>query len=228
MDKYGSKGQTQTCVINFMKNFLTNKTTKAFTLIEVVIAVGLFSIVMMVALAIILSVVDNNKKVHSVNVVVDNLNFAIDSMVRDIKTGKSYQCSGDMTVNTAVVPDCTNPINSNVITLISTLYDQDKIVQYEFEAEDTGPGGHTGRIVKRSCFITSGSIKTCQDGKVDRSELTSSEINITGVTFIINPGTPSSEQPTVFLLIKGTSAINPTEASDFRIQTLISQRYLNI
>lgn len=209
-----------------MKNLSLKKNTKAFTLIEVVIAVGLFSIVMMVALAIILSVVDNNKKVHSVNVVVDNLNFAIDSMVRDIKTGKYYRCGDSMTIDVTDTTSCALNPPEDEITLISTLYDNDKIVQYKYEPEE--PGVHTGRIIKRSCPILSNSNTRSCSSPYETSDVTSSEINITGVTFIINPGTPSLVQPTVFLLIKGTSAVNPTAASDFRIQTLISQRYLNI
>lgn len=206
-----------------MKNII-NKTKKGFTLIEVVISVGLFSIVMMVSLAIILSVVDNNKKVHSVNVVVDNLNFAIDSMVRDIKTGKSYQCGTSPIIDTTSNTSCLNSQNSNAITLISTLYDKDKIVQYEYDKEN-------GKIIKRSCEVdtnnTTPNQKTCQ-GSFFESDLTSSEINITDVKFIVNQGNPGSVQPSVFLLIKGTSAVNPTDASNFSIQTLISQRYLNI
>ena len=206
------------------KNFSKNS-KKGFTLIEVVVAVGLFSIVMMVALAIILSVVDNNKKVHSVNVVVDNLNFAIDSMVRDIKTGKHYRCGITSIINIPDAENCTGSQNNKSITLVSTLYAEDKIVQYEFDEEG-------GKIIKRSCEINSQasteSQKVCLVGSFETADLTSSEIDITDVRFKVNPGSPGSVQPTVFLLIKGTSAVNPTEASDFIIQTLISQRYLNI
>ncbi len=204
-----------------MKN-ISNK--KAFTLIEVVVAVGLFSIVMMVALAIILSVVDNNKKVHSVNVVVDNLNFAIDSMVRDIKTGKFYQCGIKNTINIGDDSGCSAGQNNTAITLVSTLYDKDKIVQYEFKED-------LKKIFKSSCDISTtsgGSTQVVGTGCTIPTELTSSEITITAVNFVVNPGRPSDSQPTVFVLINGTSAINPTEASDFTIQTLISQRYLNI
>ena len=201
-----------------MKN-ISNK--KAFTLIEVVVAVGLFSIVMMVALAIILSVVDNNKKVHSVNVVVDNLNFAIDSMVRDIKTGKFYQC-GIKSIIQIGVTGCSGSPKNTAITLVSTLYDKDKIVQYEFSND---------KIFKSSCDISTtsgGPTQVVGMGCTIPTELTSSEITITDAAFYINPGSPGSVQPSVFVLIEGTSAINPTEASDFTIQTLISQRYLNI
>ncbi|MEI6490235.1 MAG: type II secretion system protein [bacterium] len=200
-----------------MKN-ISNK--KAFTLIEVVVAVGLFSVVMMVALAIILSVVDNNKKVHSVNVVVDNLNFSIDSMVRDIKTGKFYQCGTSPTINIGGGSGCV----STAITLVSTLYGKDKIVQYEFRED-------LKKIFKSSCDIlttSGGSTQVVGTGCTIPTELTSSEITITAVNFVVNPGRPGISQPTVFVLIKGTSAINPTEASDFTIQTLISQRYLNL
>ncbi len=206
--------------LNFMKNILNKKNKKGFTLIEVVIAVGLFSVVMMVALAIILSVVDNNKKVHSVNVVVDNLNFAIDSMVRDIKTGKHYGCRGDGVLVIDSADYCAGTDHKS-ITLISTLSDQNKIVQYRYD--NTPPG----KILKSYCILDSAT-NTCVSGTRVDGELTSPEINITDVTFIVNPGTQGIVQPTVFLLIKGTSAINPTDASNFSIQTLISQRYLNI
>jgi len=202
-----------------MKN-ISNK--KAFTLIEVVVAVGLFSVVMMVALAIILSVVDNNKKVHSVNVVVDNLNFSIDSMVRDIKTGKYYQCGIKSIIQIGGDSGCSGGPKNTAITLVSTLYDKDRIVRYEFS---------NGKIFKSSCDISTtngGATQVVGLGCTPQTELTSSEITITDAAFYINPGSPGSVQPSVFVLIKGTSAINPTEASDFTIQTLISQRYLNI
>ncbi len=220
MVKFALKGLVQkramSLHLNFMKNFHRKR---AFTLIEMVVAVGLFSIVMMVALAIILSVVDNNKKVHSVNVVVNNLNFAIDSMVRDIKTGVEYGC----TLSTTLILGGSCSGSDDNITLISTLSDQNKIVEYRFVAnEETG-----GKILKSSCVLNATG-DGCEPGTQVYGNLTSSEINITDATFVVNQGSEGVSQPAVFLQIKGTSAINPTEASDFKIQTLISQRYLNI
>lgn len=205
--------------------FFKPQNKKGFTLIEVVIAVGLFAVVMTIALAVILSVVANNKKTQVINAVVNNLNFALDSMVRDIKTGYSYTChtsniplaaSGD---NNCGVNDQTS------IILVSTLYSQPKIVSYYFEKGD--PLANTiGKIKKITCESV-GAFGACSGASTD-IEVTSPEIDIKDMQILTNIGTPGSSQPSVFLLIHGTSAVNPTEASDFTVQTLISQRRLNI
>jgi hypothetical protein len=47
--------------------------------------------------------------------------------------------------------------------------------------------------------------------------------------YVDNPDSEDySGQPNVFLIIKGTATINPTQSSDFTIQTFISQRNLNL
>lgn len=208
-----------------MIKFLNKNNKRAFTLIEMIVAVGLFSIVMMVALAIILSVVDNNKKVHSVNVVVNNLNFSIDSMVRDIKTGVYYRCGASNLITISDTSSCGPGAREDIVTLVSTISSLIRIVQYEFVPV---AGTNPGKIVKRSCPASDDGVQVTCNGTWTPSDLTSNEIDVTSAKFIINPGVAGSAQPTVFLQISGTSAINPTEASDFRIQTLISQRNLNI
>lgn len=61
---------------------------KAFTLIELMVSVALFSIVVMISMTAILSVVDSTKKAQSMKSVMNNLNFALETMTRSIKTGK--------------------------------------------------------------------------------------------------------------------------------------------
>jgi prepilin-type N-terminal cleavage/methylation domain-containing protein len=60
---------------------------KAFTLIELMVSVALFSIVVMISMTAILSVVDSTKKAQSMKSVMNNLNFALETMTRSIKTG---------------------------------------------------------------------------------------------------------------------------------------------
>ncbi len=200
---------------------------KGFTLIEVIIAVGLFSVVMTIALSVILSVVANNKKTHAVNSVVNNLNFAIDSMVRDIKTGKGYRCDKNLTGSPADATCGTSLADHNVITLVSTISGREggNTVMYEFVPESgSGTSFEPGRIDKTVCDDQYGT-------RCDTGTITSPEITIKDMVFNVSPGvslTIPHTQPSVFLLIHGTSAVDPTSASDFTIQTLISQRILNI
>jgi len=61
-----------------------------FTLVEMLVALGIFSIVMLVAVSALLSVVDLNRKAQAAKSVMNNLNFALESMSREIRVGSDY------------------------------------------------------------------------------------------------------------------------------------------
>ena len=74
-------------------NILFNKKNTAhkslgFSLIEMMVAVSIFVVVAMVAMGSILTIVDANRKAQALKVVMDNLNYALETMTRTIKTGK--------------------------------------------------------------------------------------------------------------------------------------------
>lgn len=58
-----------------------------FTLIELLASIALFSVVMTIALGAVVTISDSNKKARSLMSVMNNLNFAVDSMTRSFKTG---------------------------------------------------------------------------------------------------------------------------------------------
>ncbi len=64
---------------------------KGFTLVEMIVAVFLFTVVMLVAVAALVAVMDANRRVQSTKVVMNNVHFALESMTRDIRTGGEYQ-----------------------------------------------------------------------------------------------------------------------------------------
>lgn len=66
---------------------LKNKKEKAFTLIEMLVSMALFSIVIVIVLGSIMTIVDSNRKARSLMTVMNNLNFTVDAMTRSFKTG---------------------------------------------------------------------------------------------------------------------------------------------
>jgi len=64
-----------------------------FTLVETLVAIFIFAIVMTVASGAILNIISVNRKAQSLKSVMNNLNFAIEAMSREIRFGESYQCS---------------------------------------------------------------------------------------------------------------------------------------
>lgn len=235
----------------FKKNKNTNKA--GFTLIEMMVSVGLFAIVMFISTAVIFSIINGNRKSQSINNVVNNLNFSIESLIRDIKTGYWYNCydyhdpanAGDgifnnlalfkthymgQSPNGGVPPyGCAPDAPMSHIAFVSTLSGdgQPHVVEYYLvPGTDNTPG------VIHKVYYDSGTV-------VD-SPLTTPDIDVKQLDlYISNPPPPppgvlifkqTAVQPSVFIIINGNARTGnkDTDVSAFGIQTLISQRLLNI
>ncbi len=212
---------------------------RAFTLIEMMVSVSIFLIVMVISLGAVLSIVDGNKKVQAINSVSNNLNTAIESMVRDIKTGYAYVCGTGRTVplsgtdystgSATCAPHDENISNPGEIAFISTISGDKRSVKYQFVEDADG----RGKIVKTFCPAA---ITTCNPSNFIPIDITSPDIDIESLEFRVRRPQPASlsfdsedhGQPSVFILLKGTAYVNKTTASDFSMQTFVSQRVLNI
>ncbi|MEK7093249.1 MAG: type II secretion system protein, partial [Patescibacteria group bacterium] len=89
----------------------TYKLSRGFTLIEMIVSVGLFAVVMIICVAALLSLVDANKKAQAIQSVMNNLNVAVDGMVRSIRMGTNYHCGTDLSVTSGLPSsrDCAYP-----------------------------------------------------------------------------------------------------------------------
>ncbi len=92
---------------------------KGFTLIEMIVAISIFTIVVFVGIGALLSIADANRKSNSLRTVMDNLNFAMESMSRSIRTGDNYSCNG--------IGNC--PSGKNNFTFVDQ---KGKTVKYSF------------------------------------------------------------------------------------------------
>jgi len=77
-----------------MKNLIGNiyhyNRSGGFSLLEMIVAVGIFSVVALISTSVILSLNTVQKKVLNVQNTHDNIRFALESMARDIRTGENY------------------------------------------------------------------------------------------------------------------------------------------
>ena len=71
---------------------MKNKNSKigGFTLIELIVALGVFMVVMTITLSAFINIMDIQNKTESFRKVNDNLNFAMEAMMREIREGKNY------------------------------------------------------------------------------------------------------------------------------------------
>lgn len=63
-----------------------------FTLIEIIVSMALFVVVAVVSLGALLKVIDANTKAQTLKTAVTNLNFTMESMVRELRVGSNYYC----------------------------------------------------------------------------------------------------------------------------------------
>ncbi|MCA9359669.1 prepilin-type N-terminal cleavage/methylation domain-containing protein [Candidatus Kaiserbacteria bacterium] len=71
---------------------VTRKSQKGFTLIEMIVSLGVFSVVITIAVGALLGLISANEQLQAEQSVMTNLSFALDSMTREIRTGTNYFC----------------------------------------------------------------------------------------------------------------------------------------
>ncbi|MDD2935508.1 MAG: type II secretion system protein, partial [Candidatus Pacebacteria bacterium] len=77
------------------------KTDEGFLLVEVIVAVALFSVVMTVGIIALLSLVQANERSQRFKIVSNNLNLALESISKEIRVGTGFNCGADCSGDTA-------------------------------------------------------------------------------------------------------------------------------
>ena len=78
----------------------TMKKHRGYTLIELIVSVGLFAIVMLLVSGSYLMMISINRQTQSISTGIDNLSFALEAMTHDIRVGSGYTCPGGTTTCT--------------------------------------------------------------------------------------------------------------------------------
>ena len=181
------------------------KFTGGFTLIEVLVSVSIFSIVMLVSTGAVFSIVEANKKAHTLKSVMTNLNFALESMARDIRVSSQFSCNGG--------GDC--PSGGTT---------------FSYKANRDVDGDNSANDVVEYSLVGEGIQKEISGGAYpNTSIITANEIHIILLKFYVigtQPSPADTKQPKVVITIKGYAGAGNTK-SDFNIQTTISQRSID-
>jgi len=79
---------------NNLTEIKINEINKGFTLIEMLVAVAIFTVIVTIALTGFLNIMDIQNKAGSFRAINDNLNFALDAMSREIRVGRQFCNNG--------------------------------------------------------------------------------------------------------------------------------------
>lgn len=208
------------------------RASPGFTLVEMIVAVALFAIVMLVAVGALLSLTGANRKAQALQSVMNNLNIALDGMVRNVRMGTEYQCGG---VNGNGYNDC---VNGDTVFAFKPFCDADNpppsdpgcaaVWIYRYEA--SGADG-----VCKTTDNQGGCIERSEDSGNDWVDLTAPEVTIENATFYVvgsqpgddadNGGVP--EQPKVLVVVEGEAGA-ATANTTFHIEATAVQRELDL
>ncbi len=187
--------------------------SKGFTLIELMVALTLFVMVVLAAVSALYSVNSASRRVQAMRNVLDNLNFAMESMSRTIRTGSDIVCSDPYPTSGNNCPYGSSS-GTDSISVHSTL-GIDSDVEYQYVSN----GSH-GEVQKR--------IKDMQTSNWSRwVSITAPEINVQTFTFYVDGANKipiDTKQPSVILFMSGVASAGADNIQPFSLQTYISQR----
>jgi prepilin-type N-terminal cleavage/methylation domain-containing protein len=199
--------------------------SRGFSLIELMVALTIFSIVMTVSIGTLIVLIDANGKAQALSSAMTNLSFAIDSMTRNLRTGRNFNC----------------------VSSISSTAQDGLINSFGVEEQQDCLGGQSA-IVFTPGFESSWRMAYRLNGDVieqwiDKPSQTDSWVAITSdappaavdistLKFIVQGSDDylsdgDDDQPRIVLLIAGTVENGLEEATEFQVQSNVIQRVLN-
>ena len=189
---------------------------KGFTLIEIMVSVSIFVIVAMITTGALITISDVNRKAQAIKIAMDNVSFAMDSMVTNLREGANYHCLTETTGNldgylTGASFGEPSPCFDNGVGLV-------------FGDRRAGRGGINKRIIYR--FEENSGLGSIQFASSDASSnyvsLTSPEVDIDFLRFYV-PNVGNGEVSRVTIVIRGkVSGKTPTE---FNLQTTVKSNF---
>lgn len=190
--------------MNNTKNNLNVK--KGFSLIEMLISITLFSVVVVMAIGVIVTILDANKHVRSTSIAMGNINIVLEKMFREVSAGSFYHCGESGNISKA--HDC--PGGNPLAALV-------------FE----GVGGDEDNPNDQNIYrINSGesSLELSRDGGANYERLTDENILIDDFSVNVVGNLDNDKQPAVFISIRGYIKKKEDDQVMFATQTMISER----
>lgn len=177
------------------------KINKGFTLVELMVATTLFTIVMLMGIGSLVVSSNSAKASQKLRIAVDNVNFAIESMSRELRTGTYFYCNeGSFTMPSPNITGCSASggtaiafIPQNGTEKIAYVLNNKKLQRY--------PGGGGSPV-----------------------DLVSSDVTVETLRFYVKGSDLNDKiQPSVQIIMKGVVNIKGVD-TPFVIQTLATQR----
>jgi len=181
---------------------------RGFTLIEMIISLGIFTVVAIISIGALLKISDANRKSLTLKTSINNLNFALESMSREMRFGSEFECkSKPGNEGTCENKEWLLEFNSTDGT--------DCLLRYAYWYDGKNNGTQS---IKKAQQTICGSNELGDEKNY--FSIISPDTKITDSKIILT----TAPWPKVFFWLKGEVGINNLEKTEFSLQTTVSQR----
>ncbi|HQT82536.1 MAG: hypothetical protein B7W98_00485 [Parcubacteria group bacterium 20-58-5] len=194
--------------MNNIRRTVPNQKRRGYTLVELVVAVGLFALVMTLASGAYLLMISINRQAQGIATGINNLSFALETVTRTIRTGRNYPCN--------TVTSCT--IDAATGGSFSFTDENDNTVTYSLG---------TTAASKQYIEVTTYS---AANGTVIAALTDPQSVDVTGLTFYVSGTKPGDiyqdiYQPHVTIIVQGNVSVGPGKPPQpFSIETGATMR----
>jgi prepilin-type N-terminal cleavage/methylation domain-containing protein len=204
-----------------VKSSLSQQANFGFTLIEVMIAMAIFTTLITIGMGAVLNAMQQHAMSQNNRTVMDSLNFAMEDMARNIRLGANFRCESyidsdvyDATTDLVTPQDCPT---SGPILLFNDY--QGKLLKYTVLA--------THAVDKKSENTIGGGLSSPAESIITPSEVV---VDIAKSGFSVRSALPSTSgdtgQPTIMIKLVGTITSQGV-TSNFSLQTTVTPRALD-
>lgn len=192
----------------FTNHKKTGASGRGFTLVEIMVAVSIFSIVALIATSALINANQLSQKAQATKLVMDNLNFALDSMLFKIRrTGQVFYCSNTHD-NFPTFGSALSCSGGSALVLSSADDPGHSQVMYFFDATD-----HALKLATNDDSI----------GESEPVRLTSSAVNLSSLVFKVYNAAGESGWPRVEIALAGMAQVGHA-TSTFALETTATAR----
>lgn len=184
-----------------------------FTLVEMMVAIAVFSIVMVTAMSALLNVIDANNKARAIKTAINNVSFALEGISKDMRMGTDYGCINEDGNDT----NCETSGNVGVKYRSPRAYRDPISGERHFAYYRFNEGN---KKIEECLEKEAGD--NCAVGEF--TAITSAEVDIKKVIFYVLNTDNLLKQPKMLMTLSGEAGDKEKIKTSFDLQTSVSQR----
>lgn len=188
---------------------MTHVSQKGFTLVELLVSVGVFAVVAVLITGAYITVLGYARHAEAITSATNNLAFALENMTRNIRMGSQYSC-------VMVVGDCSGD------TAFTFMNDSGVQVTYAHSAPTINLNGSITQTI-------GGVTYDLTDRSVNTASLRASFVTVTNLRFYLTGSSPSDVlTPMVRIVVTGSVRGYGNVPVPFTLETLAIMRGIDL